>query len=80
VQAKLAWRSNAAPAVGGFLARAYSHNGMTEKAEMTYREAYARTQTYDKQDRMGLAELRTFLDNASKSSKNHRIEANATIH
>jgi hypothetical protein len=80
VQAKLAWRSNAAPAVGGFLARAYSHNGMTEKAEMTYREAYARTQSYDKQDRMGLAELRTFLDNANKSSKNHRIEANATIH
>jgi hypothetical protein len=61
-QAKLAWQPNAAPVAGAFLARAYAHNGMRQDAERVYREAADRTNPYNKEDRMGLAELRKFLD------------------
>jgi hypothetical protein len=61
-QAKLAWQPNADAAAGGFLSRAYAHNGMLDEAERTYSETKARTNPYKTDDMEGLQNLREFLD------------------
>jgi hypothetical protein len=67
-QGKLAWQPGAAPVAGAFLARSYAHNNMMEDAERTYREVAARTNPFNTEDKMGLAELRTFLDARTHSA------------
>jgi len=70
LQAELAWQPSADAPVGAFLARAYVHNGMQEKAEHTYTEIAKRINPSDVNDRNGLAELRGFLDQAKTDSNN----------
>jgi hypothetical protein len=68
VQAKLAWQPSADPAAGGFLARAYAHNGMLDLAERTYAEVARRIRPDDINGKLGLAELRKFLDGYAATS------------
>jgi tetratricopeptide (TPR) repeat protein len=68
VQAKLAWQPTSDPAAGGFLVRAYAHNGMMAQAERTYQEVARRISPDDTNGKLGLAELRRFLDSYAEAA------------
>lgn len=70
-QAKLAWQPGADAPVGAFLVRAYVHNGMLEEAERRYAEVAKRINRDDTHDRIGLAELGNYLDNAKHAAPRH---------
>ncbi|HET8940964.1 MAG TPA: hypothetical protein VFN13_03145, partial [Rudaea sp.] len=67
-QAKLAWQPGADAPVGAFLVRTYVHNGMRDKAERTYVEVAKRIDPYNTNDRLGLVNLRNYLDQSAVDS------------
>ncbi len=69
-QSERAWQSGGDAPVGAFLARAYVHNGMRERAERVYTEVAKRINRDNTQDRRGLTELRNFLDRQAVDSDN----------
>lgn len=64
-QAELAWQPSADAPVGAFLARVYVHNGMRDDAERMYAQVAKRIKPDNAQDRFGLTELRSFLDQSA---------------
>jgi hypothetical protein len=68
VQAKLAWQPTSDPAAGGFLVRAYAHNGLMGQAERTYIEVARRISPDDTNGKLGLEELRRVLDSYAKEA------------
>lgn len=61
-QLELAWTRAADPAVGGFLARVYVHNGRKQDAIRTLNEVEARVRSFERVARSELDDIRSMID------------------
>lgn len=68
VQARLAWQPTTEPAASDLLIDALLHHGMVPEAERIYREAVARSNVSNPEEREGLKKLQQKIDTAARPS------------